>query len=143
MMEVVNMTSVVVPVPVDNEIVNLTPHEVTVCDGQGNVIARLPSKGTVRLSEEVRKVGEVNGVPLLRVTYGNPVVSGVNPDELKGKVIIVSGMVGTQEAREIAEKYGVKAVIAPYTGTHSEYGPVREGGRVKCVRAFRLIYGSL
>lgn len=131
---------VVYPVPKSHssdevKFINLTPHPVTFCDG-----TEIPSHGSVRLSEVGEKVGEVGGVPLLKVGYGAPIVNlNVPESELQGAILIVSGMVDATVAEQLKARYGAKLVVAPYTGVLKEFAPERENGRIKCIKALRVI----
>ncbi len=116
--------------------VNLTPHTLNICD-----VGQIESHGLARLGEQVKEVGNVNGVPLLKVGYGEPTIQlkEVSEDDLKDAIVIVSGMFNEETARKLKDRYNTRMVVAPYTGTSPEYAPQREGGRIKCIKAFRLL----
>jgi hypothetical protein len=59
-----------------SEVINLTPHPVSLADAEGNVIATLPPSGQVaRVTTAAEAVGEVGGVPVRRTVFGE--VSGL------------------------------------------------------------------
>lgn len=68
------------------EIKNFTPHEIVLC---GNVI---PSTGLARVSVNSQQVGEIGGVPLNKLVYGE--VTGL-PEPEEGVVYVVSNIVAT------------------------------------------------
>lgn len=72
------------------EILNLTPHEVTLLDFDDSVLMRIPSTGLARVSTESVVVGVVNGIPLTHTTYGE--VEGL-PEQREDVLLIVSGLI--------------------------------------------------
>ena len=82
------------------KVINMTPHAVRVfLDADGvNVHTYMPSGKSIRLESETYKVGEIDGVPIIRTIYGNPVIvaDGVSEElyfEAPGVYYIVSAMV--------------------------------------------------
>ena len=69
------------------KIKNFTPHEVVVLNDQYEVVARFPSEGVIRLSEERLKIGDANGIPIYKKSFGG---SESLPPEEDGTVYIVS-----------------------------------------------------
>ena len=68
--------------------INCTPHPVTILAEDGSVVATFPPSGTVpRLSELVNATGDVAGVPVECVEYGEP--TGL-PDQRPDVDLIVS-----------------------------------------------------
>ena len=65
-------------------ILNLTPHEITLC-GQ-----RLPSSGVARVAQTTQQVDQINGIPVNRVSFGE--VNGL-PEARKDTIYIVSKIV--------------------------------------------------
>jgi hypothetical protein len=61
-------------VSVDKEtsmtIINLTPHEVTLLDGDGNVVRCIPTSGVARAAKRDRPAAPVDGVPTVRSDFG-------------------------------------------------------------------------
>lgn len=54
-------------------LINLTPHPVTVVDGQGTTLKVIyPSGRVVRLSQHTESVGTIDGVPISKTVYGSP-----------------------------------------------------------------------
>lgn len=81
-------------------IINMTPHAVRVfLDTEGiKVRTFMPSGKSIRLASETYKVGEIDGIPVTRTRYGNPVIeSKMGSEELyfetPGVYYIVSAMV--------------------------------------------------
>lgn len=71
------------------EIVNLTPHEVVVITDEGKFIFP-PSGEVARCTERAKKVGEINGISLVSVKFGD--VTGL-PEKVEGRFLIVSAQV--------------------------------------------------
>ena len=115
------------------DILNLTPHEVVVCLGDKKV--SFPSVGQVRLSQKEVPIGAVNGIPLVKVEYGEPSIQAVFEPDLQGKAVIVSALVGqNRDAVEWLKKKGVKMILVPNTGPS---GAIRdESGKIICVKSF-------
>ena len=68
------------------KLINLTPHPINVIvDGQ--VVNQYPSMGVLRASSCSRIIGEVDGIQLSKVTYGE--VTGL-PEPKQGVMYIVS-----------------------------------------------------
>jgi hypothetical protein len=109
------------------KLVNLTPHEIVVYQGD-NVVLRIPPSGRVaRVVAKEEIVGVVNGVPLVRTVYGE--IQGL-PDPQPGTIYIVSLLVlqALQGRRN--------DVVAPNTGP-TPLGAVRDAqGRIIGVRSF-------
>ena len=81
-------------------IINMTPHAVRVfLDAEGvKVHTYMPSGKSIRLESQTYKVGEIDGIPLTRTRYGNPIIvsDGVSEElyfETPGVYYIVSSMV--------------------------------------------------
>ena len=81
-------------------IINMTPHAVRVISDNENVADRvfMPSGKSIRLESQTYKVGEIDGVPLTRTQYGNPIIvsDGISEElyfETPGVYYIVSAMV--------------------------------------------------
>ena len=66
------------------KIVNLTPHEITLCG------ERLPSSGVARVAQTTQQVDQINGIPVNRVSFGE--VNGL-PEAQKDTIYIVSKIV--------------------------------------------------
>jgi len=69
------------------EIVNLTPHEITIYMSNGQVL-RIPPSGVIaRVSVSAKIIGEVNNIPIRAIEYGE--VQNL-PEPKPGVVYIVS-----------------------------------------------------
>jgi hypothetical protein len=107
-----------------SEVINLTPHAVSLADADGNVIATFPPSGQVaRVATTTEVVGELMGRPISRTTFGE--VTGV-PAPAEGVVYLVSTLVA-QAARR-------SDVVSPDTGPTA----VRKDGQVVAVRGFQV-----
>lgn len=72
-------------------IINMTPHPVTICDNTGNIVRTFPSSGkTIRLSSKTVYTGEIDGIPITKTVFGEP--EGLPPYK-KGTFYIVSQLV--------------------------------------------------
>lgn len=54
------------------KIINLTPHEVTIYDKEGFVKETFESEGIARVKQTSVKIGELNGIELVKTSYGEP-----------------------------------------------------------------------
>jgi len=82
------------------ELINLTPHTVTVVDGDNNVIVAIPSSGVARASQQDVPAGSIEfdsaSIPVVRTEFG-----GVElPEPTEGVVYIVS-MITAQAAKAV------------------------------------------
>lgn len=82
------------------KVINMTPHAVRVfLDAEGvKVHTYMPSGKSIRLESETYKVGEIDGIPVTRTRYGNPIIvsDGLSEElyfEAPGVYYIVSAMV--------------------------------------------------
>jgi hypothetical protein len=77
------------------KVVNLTPHEINIVGEQNRNI--LPSGQVARVTEEIKRVGTVDGIPIIHKTFGE--VEGL-PEPQSDTVFIVSLLVA-QAAKRI------------------------------------------
>jgi hypothetical protein len=121
-------------VNLEKKIVNLTPHEVTVYDADGNIVLRIPPSGLVaRVSAKEVQIGTINGVPVLKTEYGD--VENL-PAPQENTVYVVSLLV-----LQALKAQGVSRtdVVAPNTGP-GPLGAVRDQqGRILGVRSFIVL----
>lgn len=68
-------------------IINLTPHTVNIVDAEGNPVRNFASEGIARAATSSVVVGELDGIELVKTTFGAPV--GL-PDPEDGVYLIVS-----------------------------------------------------
>ena len=68
-------------------IINLTPHEIVMVGNNNEIIVRYPSQGIARAVAMAKPVGEVNGIPLVEMSYGRP--EGL-PEPVEGTCYLVS-----------------------------------------------------
>ncbi len=106
--------------------INLTPHDITVFVGDGSIV--IPASGTVaRVSSIYTHVGDIDGIPVSEVSYGD--VHGL-PQPMDGVIYVVSALV-----LNALKAKGVNRtdVVAPDT----DKGAVRDtSGRIIGVRGF-------
>lgn len=70
---------------------NLTPHCINVVTASGEELFSIPASGSLaRCIEQVEAAGSVEGVPLVRKSFGS--VEGL-PEPVDGVLYIVSGLV--------------------------------------------------
>ncbi len=118
----------VVNVKNDVEIVNLTPHEITLVREDGEVMKIPPSGQVARVKVEQEVVNEINGISIVRTKFGD--IEGL-PEPQDGKIFIVSSLVA-----QAAAKLGRTDVVAPDT---SPQGVIRdENGRIVGVKRFQI-----
>jgi len=110
------------------KLVNLTPHEVTIYDENGNVKLRIPPSGQVaRVKSRQVKIGEINGIPVFKTEFYD--IEGL-PDPQPDTVYIVSLLV-LQACRDR------KDLVAPDT---SPQGAVRDSeGKIIGTRGFQVL----
>ncbi|MBW6469593.1 MAG: hypothetical protein K0A90_00045 [Methanosarcinaceae archaeon] len=73
------------------KIINLTPHNVGIIDTTTNkVVVNYPSEGSIRLSEDRKKIFTVNGIPVYSKHFGSAEI----PESVEGTMYIVSLAVG-------------------------------------------------
>ena len=120
------------------EIVNLTPHELTLICNEGEL--SIPSSGAARLSQSEEVCGQIGDIPVVCTQYGElQLPEGV---EIDGKYVVVSALVAQGAAQQLLE-LGARAVLIPNTGP-TPNGAVRdESGRIKGVRSLILVAGSV
>jgi len=107
---------------VNVELINLTPHEVTIRLENGEEIKIPPSGYTVRLDTKEKPVGSLGKIPIVKVEYGDLViVKDGKPVEdtefLKGADVIVSSIIGNSghAVYLLASDYDVNAIYVPNT----------------------------
>lgn len=71
-------------------IINLTPHTISLVNASNEIVASFPSAGTVRVATSQTIIGELAGFPIRKTVLGN--VTGL-PDAEDGTVYLVSAMV--------------------------------------------------
>jgi hypothetical protein len=104
-------------------IVNMTPHAISLADEAGEVVATFaPSGQVVRMATSQEVVGELFGRPLRRTVFGE--VSGL-PEPQDGVVYLVSSL--------IAQRVQRVDVVSPDTGPTA----LRKDWQVVAVRAFQ------
>lgn len=108
-------------------IINLTPHAITLCLQDGSALKTFKSEGVARATQSTVEVGELDGIRLVRTSFGEPV--GL-PDPVDGTFLIVS--LATANA---ARQYGRDVKDLLLTSD-----PVRdEQGRIIGCRAFAVV----
>ena len=114
------------------EIINLTPHEIIIVSEDGEEIMRIPPSGQVaRVSVKSEVVGEINGVKVRKVVYGD--IVGL-PEPRENTFYVVSTIV----LLALREK-GIyrRDLIAPDTNPDSVIRDPQ--GRVIGVKYFQIL----
>ena len=52
---------------------NMTPHPIAIVDGEGKVVRVIESSGLIRLTVTTVSQGEVDGIPLSKTVFGDPI----------------------------------------------------------------------
>lgn len=93
--------------------VNLTPHVVTFYGPDGTTILRtVPSSGVARAAQERETIGDINGIPVSRTSYGT--VEGL-PDPVPNTIYIVS-VLTAQAAPNRTDLYIVDDIVRDNAG---------------------------
>jgi len=71
------------------KMINLTPHPIVIING-GETVTLPPSGMVARVTECEREINQINGVPVVKIEYGN--VTGL-PEPAADTIYIVSAMV--------------------------------------------------
>ncbi len=110
------------------KLVNLTPHEINIISEEG-IELRLPPSGEVaRATSSTEEVGEVNGIKVVKSTFGS--VTGL-PEPVEDTIYIVSMLVLQ------ALKGARTDVVGPDTGPESA---VRDAdGKIIGVKRFQRL----
>lgn len=108
------------------ELVNLTPHPISLADAAGEISATFPPSGEVaRISTSQEVVMQLSGAEVRRTVFG--ALEGL-PAPQEGVVYLASSLVAQQAAKE-----GRVDVVAPDTGPTA----IRKDGQVVAVRGFQ------
>ncbi len=70
-------------------IINLTPHEISIVNEEGNVIKVFESAGVARAAQNDVQIGMLEGIPIIETTFGEPVDL---PEYSQGTYYIVSAL---------------------------------------------------
>lgn len=105
--------------------VNLTPHEIGIRVRMADIV--LPSAGLARVSTTEEQMGDADGVPLVRTTYGD--IIGL-PGPVDDVMYIVSAVV-----LDVAKRHGRTDVAAPDSGPTAIRN---EKGHIVAVRQLRV-----
>ena len=109
------------------KMINLTPHTVNVCDENGSAMRSIePSGKVLRLPTRAYAAGELDGIPLVRLSYEEP--EDLPPVE-DGTIYIVSSLM-----LEPLAAMGRRDFVAPDTSPGSVVRD--EGGRITGVKRF-------
>ncbi|MCK9576450.1 MAG: hypothetical protein M0R51_11055 [Clostridia bacterium] len=83
-------------------IINLTPHDIILCDENGTVIQSIPSTGKIARAQEIRtQIDEINGIPVYKIEYGNTIDL---PEPQDNTIYIVSSLTA-QAAKDRTDLY--------------------------------------
>ena len=70
-------------------IINLTPHEISIVNEEGNVIKVFESAGVARAAQKDVEIGMLEGIPIIETEFGKPVNL---PEYNQGTYYIVSAI---------------------------------------------------
>ena len=70
-------------------IINLTPHEISIVNEEGNVIKVFESAGVARAAQNDVQIGMLEGIPIIETKFGEPVDL---PEYNQGTYYIVSAL---------------------------------------------------
>jgi hypothetical protein len=104
------------------KIVNMTPHTITIVDSDNQIIREYPSAGVARVSTTSEITGEIDGIPVVKTSFGE-VVGLPEPD---GESIYIVSMPVSQATK------GRTDIIGPDTGPTA----YRIDGKIIGVRQF-------
>ena len=106
---------------------NLTPHKIVVYDEYNQVLSVFESEGIARAEQKDEPAGDLEGIPLLKQTFGLPVDL---PDYEEGTYLIVSSI--TVNAAKAAGRTTKDLLLTSV--------PVRdEEGKIIGCRAFAIV----
>ena len=70
-------------------IINLTPHKISIVNEEGDVIKVFESAGVARAAQNDVQIGMLEGIPIIETTFGEPVDL---PEYSQGTYYIVSAL---------------------------------------------------
>lgn len=82
----------------NQELINLTPHEVTLFLPDGEKLEIPPSGQVLRVGAKLQEIGRISGLPIERKTLGT--VEGEIPPEIPGTWYITSSIAAQAIGRE-------------------------------------------
>lgn len=108
------------------KIVNLTPHTITVLNGENEVSSEFPSQGVARAAQSREKVTDILGIPVNKTVFGE--VQDL-PEQEEDTIYIVSALTA-QAAPDRTDLYIVDDLVRD------------EAGRIIGCRALAQINGN-
>lgn len=66
----------------DTELINLTPHAITILDKDDNVILTIPSSGIARAEQTRERIGDIGGIPVSKTGYARWSIFRIQKREL-------------------------------------------------------------
>lgn len=91
----------------DTELINLTPHAITILDKDDNVILTIPSSGIARAEQTRERIGDIGGIPVSKTGYGK-VVNLPNP---KAGIAYIVSVLTAQAAPDRKDLYIVDEMV--------------------------------
>lgn len=108
-------------------IINLTPHTVNICSEDGSIICSYESKGIARAKQTAEHVGEIDGVELVSMKFGEPEDL---PDYAEDTYYVVS-IITANAAKAVGRRVDDLLITSD---------PVRDaGGRIVGCKRFALV----
>lgn len=96
----------------DTELINLTPHAITVLDQNNNVMLTIPSSGIARAEQTRERIGDIGGIPISKTGYGK-VIDLPNP---KAGVAYIVSVLTAQAAPDRKDLYIVDDMVRDENG---------------------------
>lgn len=89
-------------------IINLTPHPLTISDGERKY-STIPSSGVVRVSQTVEHTGEVAGIPVYETVFGSDIEGLPEPydDGDEVRIYVVSRIASAAIRKESPDRLDV------------------------------------
>lgn len=110
-----------------NNIINLTPHTINICAEDGTIVKSLESKGIARAKQTAEVVGNLNGVELVSMKFGEP----ENLPEYTGGIYYVVSIITANAAKAVGRRVDDLLITSD---------PVRDdSGRIIGCKRFALV----
>lgn len=84
-------------------IINLTPHTVNIVDAEGNALRNFVSEGIARAAQTSVVVGELEGIELVKTTFGAPVDLPDPKDDTYYIVSLATATAARDHGRTVAD----------------------------------------
>lgn len=117
---------------------NLTPHSITIVNGDGEIVKEISSSGNLRLSTQRGLIRNLEKIPIIREELRSPVLEGLPEEELEGAYVIVSSLVASsKEAVKWLLSKGVIGILVPTDFVRDK------DGKIIGAKALKLVEGLI